>query len=175
MPCPQYEHLLAKNLETDTYKAWRLKYKWLYSYIEDKSGKSLQKPRDIIHLHDTLKIELLSNKTYVYCILYIPRPIIIYKLSQIKQYLFRYSIPEWAAEKYDEIEKLSYFESRAHTGTRKMSRYTAGFLIKEIFERFTNRTKGPFMPDRRIWLYSGHDTNIASFLLALDTFTRVSV
>lgn len=63
MPCPQFENLLAKNLETDEYKAWRLKYKWLYNYIEDKSGKSLQQPEDIIHLHDTLKIEQMSNKT----------------------------------------------------------------------------------------------------------------
>lgn len=84
-----------------------------------------------------------------------------------------YSIPDWAAEKLNEIEKLSYFESRAHIGTRKMSRYKAGYLIKEIFERFTNRTKGPFMPDRRFFLYSGHDITIANALNALDV-TRVS-
>lgn len=63
MPCPRYQQMFNENFKTDTYKSWRLKYKWLYDYLETHSGKSLQKAVDVFEFHDALKILQLRNRT----------------------------------------------------------------------------------------------------------------
>lgn len=59
---------------------WRLKYKWIYDYLEEHSGKTFESPKDLIHLHDTLKIQKQSGKALV------PTEI---KPIQIYQFIFK--------------------------------------------------------------------------------------
>lgn len=160
-PCPLYQHLLKKNLETDAYQMWRLKYKWLYDYLEEHSGLSLKKPLDMVDFHDTLKVEKLDGKAWV-------EHLYRFHFLLFKTWKLDCRIPNWAVRVYNEIEMLSIFEARSHTGTREMSRLKSGHLIREIFERFRNRTQGPLTPDRKIWMYSAHDTIISNVLNALN-------
>lgn len=46
----------------------------------------------------------------------------------------------------------------------------AGFLLKEILDRFTNKTLSILQPDRKMWIYSAHDLNIVSILNALNLY-----
>lgn len=51
-------------------------------------------------------------------------------------------------------------------GTREMSRFSSGFLLREMIERFHKKIdiEDPLMPNRNLWLYSGHDTTITGLL-----------
>lgn len=51
-----------------------------------------------------------------------------------------------------------------------MKKAKAGFLIKEIFERFRNKTRSLLEPDRSLWIYSAHDNTIINVLNALNVY-----
>lgn len=45
-----------------------------------------------------------------------------------------------------------------------------GFLIKEMFERFENKSKSILDPNRSMWIYSAHDTTVARLLNVLGLY-----
>lgn len=45
-----------------------------------------------------------------------------------------------------------------------------GYLIQEIFNRCKDATMGNLNSDYDLWIYSGHDTNVAGVLFALNIF-----
>lgn len=53
------------------------------------------------------------------------------------------------------------------TGTTELKRLRSGFLIKEILDRFKNKTLSNLTPDRTLWLYSAHDTTLAFVMNSL--------
>lgn len=56
------------------------------------------------------------------------------------------------------------------TATTELKRLKSGFLLRDILTRFTNKTLSKLTPDRSLYIYSGHDTTIASFLNTLGVF-----
>lgn len=54
--------------------------------------------------------------------------------------------------------------------TKLMARLKAGFLIREIFNRFTMKRDLTLSPDRSLWIYSAHDLTIMNILAALDLY-----
>lgn len=59
---------------------------------------------------------------------------------------------------------------QTNTSTPELARLKSGFLIREILNRFTNKIESKLMPDRSIWIYSAHDSTIASVLNSLALF-----
>lgn len=45
-----------------------------------------------------------------------------------------------------------------------MSKFRTGYLIKDILDRLTDKTKNLLMPNRSMWVYSAHDITIATIL-----------
>lgn len=43
-----------------------------------------------------------------------------------------------------------------------------GPLLKEIVDKMSSKILGKLVPDRKMYLYSGHDVTLISFLRALD-------
>lgn len=60
--CPQYQNLEEQSLQDDAYTRWRSEHKWLYDYLEKNSGKSMQKPINIVEFYDTLQIQRSKDK-----------------------------------------------------------------------------------------------------------------
>lgn len=56
------------------------------------------------------------------------------------------------------------------TQTTEMKRLRSGFLLKEIFDRFTNKTLSTLSPDRNLWLYFAHDITISNMLNSLGLY-----
>lgn len=86
--------------------------------------------------------------------------------------LFLCRIPEWAQkilEPGGALEKFSGYIMQSYTGTDEMKRLKSGFLLKEILDRFRNKTLS-LIPDELIAIYSGHDSTIASLLNTLGLF-----
>lgn len=69
--CERYEFLVKQEFNRPEYKAWRLKYKWLYEYVEKKTGISTDQPLNVIYIHDALRIQQMKNKTYILLIFFI--------------------------------------------------------------------------------------------------------
>lgn len=79
----------------------------------------------------------------------------------------------WAEEliKFnDSLEFLASTWYEAYTHTTEMKKLEAGFLIKEILDRFTNKTMNRLKPNRKLWIYSTHDLTIANVLNSLNLF-----
>lgn len=68
------------------------------------------------------------------------------------------------------MEKLANFCFSMKTNTKVLARLKTGFFFKEVFERFANKTNSKLSPDRKLWLYSAHDTTIANILNSLGLF-----
>lgn len=88
--------------------------------------------------------------------------------------LLVYSLPQWVdyITKYtnETLEQTCsiYIESFFHTD--EMKKIKGGFLIKEILDRFRNKTLSILQPDRSLWFYSAHDLTIARVLNALNLY-----
>lgn len=68
------------------------------------------------------------------------------------------------------MDYLSKYWLKLITGTTQLKRLKSGFILKDIFDRFKNKTLSTLSPDRSMWLYSGHDVTIASVLNSLGVF-----
>lgn len=55
-----------------------------------------------------------------------------------------------------------------NTGTKFMAKYMTGFLLKDILDRFTSKIQNSLTPDRKLWMYSTHDSTVFSFLHSLN-------
>lgn len=64
-----------------------------------------------------------------------------------------------------DMERLTGFYFSMPTNTKQLARLRVGFLIREIFEHFTMKIDGKLTPD--LWIYSAHDSTVASVLNAL--------
>lgn len=85
-----------------------------------------------------------------------------------------FSLPEWAREVVrTKIDLLEYFLATHFAGvtqSTEMKKAKAGFLIKEMLDRFKNKTLSRLSPDRKIWVYSAHDNTIINTLNALGIY-----
>lgn len=67
--CSRYIFLVDEHFNRSEYKAWRLEHKLLYQEIQRKSNLSTGYPLTIIFVHDTLRIQRMNNKKYVFLFL----------------------------------------------------------------------------------------------------------
>lgn len=83
------------------------------------------------------------------------------------------SLPEWTKKVFfpgGDMEKLARFWFAMPSNTRLLARLKAGFLIREILERFTMKKDSTLSPDRSLWIYSAHDSTVANVLNTLGLF-----
>lgn len=62
-PCPAFEYALKKYKKTAEYVALQKRFKPLYQYLTEKSGRSVHSFTDVLNLNNTLFIEQLYNRT----------------------------------------------------------------------------------------------------------------
>lgn len=56
------------------------------------------------------------------------------------------------------------------TGSNELKALRSGYLLKEIFDRFTNKTQSKLEPDRSLWMYFAHDITLTNTLNSLGLF-----
>lgn len=57
------------------------------------------------------------------------------------------------------------------TATDEMKKFHSGFLLKEIFDRFSSKLQSTLLPNRSLWLYFAHDITIQGALNSLGVET----
>lgn len=147
IPCPKFDEMREEyKTNSPELKALLKKYRTLLEYLEVNSGQKIQTILDAGTFSDPLEVELNRG----------------------------FTLPDWVQKIYDstkdtlEYFAALYFESATHTQGAKKA--IAGFLIREIFDRFQNKTRSILNPDRKLWIYSGHDNTIVNTLNALGLY-----
>lgn len=82
-----------------------------------------------------------------------------------------YSLPEWTKSVYPgDMEWISSKSFAVNTYTPQLARLKSGLLLKEMLDRFSNKTNSNLTPNRSLWIYSAHDTTVANILNTLNMF-----
>lgn len=82
-------------------------------------------------------------------------------------------MPQWAEQVMQpdgDFQRLAFYWFRMFTATPEMKKLRSGYLLKEILDRFTNKTQTQLSPNRSLWMYFGHDITIANMLNSLGVF-----
>lgn len=164
--CDHFDYILYEYMNSPEIRGLFKKYKSLIRYLEENSGKKLPSLTDINVLYDTLFIEQLKGKRYVSKTKY------ELKLFYSNTFL-TFRLPSWAEEVMTiggDFEYLMHYYFQIFTQTPEMKKLKSGFLLKEILDRFSNKTKSILSPDRSLWLYFAHDITITNMLNSLGLF-----
>ena len=142
--CPNYDYALKKYKNSPEYKELNKKFKPLYEYLTQHSGKKVDTFTGVNNLYNTLWIENLKN----------------------------FTLPEWTKKVFPggDMAWVSARSFATNTNTPELARLKTGFLLKEILQRFRNKTLHQLQPDRAMWVYSAHDTTVANLLNTLGLF-----
>lgn len=156
--CPRMTELVEDVLKSPEVKKINEEYQWLYDYLAQNVNASVDNMREVNYLFDTLFIETVYNKT----------------------------LPLWTKKVYP--EKMRYLHDLSFTlttWTHELKRLRAGPLISNIVDTFTKVSAGQFFAsaddhgaiadhklhrERKMNMYSGHDTTVSSFLNGLGMF-----
>lgn len=68
------------------------------------------------------------------------------------------------------LEFLATLWYQIHTSTNEMKKIKAGYLLKDILNRFTDKIESKLSPDRTLFLYFAHDITIANILNSMGLF-----
>lgn len=98
------------------------------------------------------------------------------KLNRIKHFflsLHIYSLPQWSQTLFPNNEKFYKSALKVFylpTATKHLAKFSGGFLLKDLLDRFTSKAQHALEPDRKFFIYSTHDFNLFNLLLSLDIF-----
>lgn len=83
------------------------------------------------------------------------------------------SLPEWALTAIKPNGTMEYivgFYHKMYADSSGMARIESGFLIREMYERFLQKTNGTLKPNRSTWFYSAHSITMSFMLTSLGLF-----
>lgn len=138
--CPKYIKEYSRVSNLPVIRKEILKNKDLLSYLEEHTGLNMK-------INPLLQIYKLHH----------------FLMSQISMNI---ALPEWATENVrNKIEKLVALEYNILSYNTLMKRLNGGFIIKEFLQNL-NKPENASAP--KIYVYSGHELNIAAFAKAHD-------
>lgn len=145
-PCPAYEKQL-----NNTYKNAHLtrideENKELYQYLTDHSGKKIKNVLDLEFLYNTLEIEYNNHL----------------------------KLPDWTKSVFPhKMKDLAALSLAVFTYTDSMKKFKGGPIVADIVHHMAQKVLHTLNPDRKMFLYSGHDITIVSVLRALGFEERI--
>lgn len=83
------------------------------------------------------------------------------------------SLPLWSHTLFPNNEKFYKAALKVFymsTATKHLAKFSGGFLLKDLLERFTSKAQQSLDPDRKFFIYSTHDFNLFNLLISLDIF-----
>ncbi|KAH8346644.1 hypothetical protein KR084_007341 [Drosophila pseudotakahashii] len=150
-PCLKYDHILQKLYKSPPAELQKLNEDnlELYKLLTKNTGKNISNVLDVELLYGTLKTEEEAGLV----------------------------LPDWTENIYpEEIRPLAERSYTLFTETNLMKRIKGGAFLTEILNKMQNKRKRNLNPDRKIFLYSGHDVtlvNVMNSLGILDQTTKL--
>ncbi|XP_059474786.1 prostatic acid phosphatase-like isoform X2 [Neocloeon triangulifer] len=142
-PCPRYESELKKLMESDYVKKLNAQYQDVYDYLTEHSGRKIQDPTTLQYIFNTMWIENLKNM----------------------------ELPNWTKKVFpDRMKDLAAISFSLNAYTEEMKRLKGGPLVGEIVQHMKQKKEKTLTPNRKLFLYSAHDTTVANILMTLGIF-----
>ena len=79
-----------------------------------------------------------------------------------------FDIPKWAKQYMNEMKEVSEFMFKSNTLTSELKRLRGGPLIKKITTHMERKVAKE--TNKKMFLYAGHDSNIANLLNSVGAF-----
>ncbi|KRT78746.1 Phosphatase [Oryctes borbonicus] len=137
--CPKYLYAL-QEARKNYLKQIDEDNKELYDYLSKHTGDTIQGILALEFLFNTLEIEYLNNLT----------------------------LPEWTKGVFpNRMKDLAALSLAMFTKTDFMKKMHGGALINEIIGNIKRKRDGTLKPNRKLFLYSGHDLTVVSLMRIL--------
>lgn len=143
MLCEENLKLRNSYKRSKSYRTTLAKYKSLILYTSEKTG---------IDIKDFTSLAIL-----------------FYDLKSQQNYGLR--LPSWTDKIFPEqLGKATVDFYKTLTASIEARKFVAGYLLKSIIEEMKEKISGKAPENRKIYLYSGHEINIAFLLITLGVF-----
>ncbi|XP_050526684.1 prostatic acid phosphatase-like isoform X2 [Daktulosphaira vitifoliae] len=142
--CPRYIEEFHKLMNSSEIQNYHKNHTELYNYVKEHSGLEMKNPiYDLQFLYDVLLVETEYN----------------------------YTLPNWTESVYpDKLQEVAELSFKLQTYTPLLKKLNYGMLIKEIVNHMELKSNNTLIPDRKLWVYSAHDTIIAGILNTLNVY-----
>ncbi|XP_055301170.1 prostatic acid phosphatase-like [Sitodiplosis mosellana] len=145
-PCALYDKAFEDRLNSNEFKEAKRKVDRYFKIMMEHSGYKNATIGDAYSVWDTLKVHRSENLR----------------------------LPSWVGDMLEPGSDMDNFfvdGFKMLSNTTEMKKLKSGFLIKEMLERFIQKTQSKLKPDRfTIQIYSAHDITISNFLNSLGLF-----
>lgn len=87
-----------------------------------------------------------------------------------------FRLPDWVPsliETHGDLEQFVVQEYIFSSATTELKKLNGGYLLKEIFDRISDKLASTLSPDRSFCLYSAHERTLAIILNSLGLFEVV--
>lgn len=137
--CPRYTEVCKEQIN-QTSMLLKENTKALLAYCEKYCGEKLKNLKDLGLIVDALKTEVADGL----------------------------ELPDWATGIYDPaLLELLDILMNVVVKTTEQKRLIIGPLLKQIIDNMVNKSKNQLTPDRKMFLYSGHDFTILGLLSSM--------
>ncbi|TDG50451.1 hypothetical protein AWZ03_003040 [Drosophila navojoa] len=148
-PCAKYESILQKLYKNPPPDLEKLneENKELYKLLTKNTGKNISNVLDVEMLYTTLKTEEEVSLT----------------------------LPDWTENIYpEEMRSLAERSYALFTETHLMKRIKGGAFLTEILKKMQNKRKKNLNPDRKIFLYAGHDVTLVNVMNSMGILDQTA-
>ncbi|XP_076643513.1 venom acid phosphatase Acph-1 [Halictus rubicundus] len=139
--CPRYKEEYSKFLQQQNTRDMLSKYKSVFTHLSDHSGKKVNTTSAVTYLFNLFKEQIAQNL----------------------------SIPEWTREVYPTpMKEMMALDFNLRSYTRTLKRLNGGMLLRKMIEDIELYKAGKLEPyDRKAFLFSAHEMNVAAVAKAL--------
>lgn len=145
-PCPRYYEALKEVFESPELKQVQNDYEEIYNELTELTGMEIRTPDDIQSLYSTLRAE--------------------------SEYGLK--LPEWTKKFYpDKLVNLTELSYIYNVYTDEMKKFKAGPFLQKMINEWNQKRDGVIKPkDRKIFLYTGHDSTVVNILHAIGVWEQ---
>lgn len=147
--CPKYDQMLAKLYidPPDDIKLLNQKNVNLYKVLSKNTGLNISRVIDVELLYNTLDVEKENGLT----------------------------LPDWTEGVFpDKMLELTERSYSLFTETLYMKKVKGGALLGDIVDKMVKKRNGLLSPNRRIFIYSGHDVTLVNLMNAIGILDDTS-
>ncbi|XP_018578050.1 venom acid phosphatase Acph-1-like [Anoplophora glabripennis] len=142
--CPAYLRELDRVLQSEQAKEYLKKNKNVLDYVEENSGRPMNKLMDVFSIYQTLTAERGMNLT----------------------------LPEWSKSVYPHgITEIAAKQCELENSNKILKRLNGGRSLKMVVNNMLAKATHNLRPrERKIFLFSGHENNVINVLAAMDLY-----
>ncbi|XP_025418525.1 lysosomal acid phosphatase-like isoform X2 [Sipha flava] len=139
--CPLYSQELEKIQNDEDVQSFYAQFSSVIKYIFNNAGATMEeKSKPIYFITTVFQALTIESK-------------------------FNYTLPDWTKRIFPEpLTTIAIKNYELSTHNNIMKRLKCGPLLKDIVTHMNEKKHGSLNPNRKLWIYSGHDTTIYSLL-----------